>query len=668
MRNEHRATRRTQCLLTATLSFLVASCGGGGGGGSGGGGSNPPPSGPGDTEGFFPDAVGNAWYYDVTASEPVQSGRLAYLDSVEVTGSRTVSGRQAKVFVETNAQDSGLPLENYYARDLDGVTYLGNGDPTDTVTRAIVPYLEARFPVTVGTIDQRSANGVDFGDDLDGDGRNETVDLDLRISMSGFEALDLAIGSFDRTAHRVADLTGTVRFTSLGQSVPFTSRQDLWSTPGIGVIRERISVTIEGMTLEDNYVARGYVVDGVARGLGLPFALLNNLAPSGSQIDPPGRPSLASDGTSYLAVTTRAVPVQSGTPMVQLVGSRFDANGNVVGEFDVTPLEAAYSAYSTALAFDGANYLLVYTPSSYPSLPPLRAQRIAPDGTLLDGSSDLVTDGGNWPASAAGPANSLVVYTRFDNTTNQHLLYGVLVSPAGAVDAPGEIPIAIDDSTHLFPAVGFDGQNFLVVWQQQPASGSNFEELDIRGVRVTQAGAALDASPLEIASAIDGQSMPSVACGSASCLVVWLDGRNFPGTQGFPDVDIYATRVSQAGEVLDGPAASGGIRITSGAQPRRDVTVGFTGSSWRVTWAAGDYVQTDLPIGIMGARVASDGFVIGSVGAGAMLSGPPSPATLSRYTSPAVARGPDGAAVVWVHNAGAAATNTELLAVIQHPY
>jgi len=64
----------------------------------------------------------------------------------------------------------------------------------------------------------------------------------------------------------------------------------------------------------------------------------------------------------------------------------------------------------------------------------------------------------------------------------------------------------------------------------------------------------------------------------------------------------------------------------------------------------------------------TDGTVVGGAGAGAMISGPPSPATLSRYAWPVVARGPDGGAAVWLHQAGAGATNTELLAVIQHPY
>src|ERR1700756_5502268 len=102
--------RPTVCLIAC----LAAACGGGGGGsGGGGGGGNgnslPPSSGPGDVENFFPNAVGNSWSYLTISTNAGSAQPLPFLDSVAVTGSKSVNGSSASVFLDSNPSDSGTP-------------------------------------------------------------------------------------------------------------------------------------------------------------------------------------------------------------------------------------------------------------------------------------------------------------------------------------------------------------------------------------------------------------------------------------------------------------------------------------------------------------------------------------------------------------------------------
>jgi hypothetical protein len=98
-------------------------------------------------------------------------------------------------------------------------------------------------------------------------------------------------------------------------------------------------------------------------------------------------------------------------------------------------------------------------------------------------------------------------------------------------------PAPFDQSV---PALAFDGVNFLVVWVD---SRGGYD--DIIGARVTPAGVVLDTTGIAISTATGYQESPALAFDGESFLVVWEDCRS--DDYG----DIYGARVTPAGVVLD---------------------------------------------------------------------------------------------------------------------
>ncbi len=669
---------KTAVRLVLAVAFLgMSACGGGGGGGSGsggGGGSNsgssgggggggsgplgstvPPTTGPGDVEGFFPNHTGDTWYYDGVSTPPMGPADH-YFDTLAVTGQKSVLGQPASVFLEQSSDSPGMSVESYYYKNDGGVAFMGVSDPSDTLSAAVAPYVEALFPVAAGTVTNFSKTSVSFGDDLDGDGVVETMDLSLTVTIAGFEPLNMQLGTFARTAHVTDSVTGTVTLSKDRSKVPFTSRQDAWAAPNAGIVKRAVSVTVQNQTQLESVEARGYVVNGVGRGLSAPYTTLTNLAAGNSDIYTPGRASLACDGVNCLVVSNSTTGV---------VGKLFDSKGATIASLNLG------AGGSTTTVFDGTKYLVVVASSGV-----LRAHRVTLAGFSVDGATGIAlatgpaTPSGLGPAVALGSSNVLVVYSAYDSALFQHLLFGILLDRNGAVSPPGAFAVAVDNSTHLYPAAAFDGTNYLVVWQQQPGSGADPALLDIHGVRVSPAGVVLDDSPIVVSSAVNAQGTPGIAFDGTNYLVVWLDARNRPiGTQPcLSGCEIFGTRVTPAGALLDGPSATGGIGIGTGTQyPRASFpSVGFNGTEYLVVWSDLGYRSTGST-GVRLARVSTGGVVTSPTANGIGVSGAPPASTVSQYALPIVASTSPGA-IVWLDNSERSASQKQLLAVTAYRF
>jgi hypothetical protein len=196
----------------------------------------------------------------------------------------------------------------------------------------------------------------------------------------------------------------------------------------------------------------------------------------------------------------------------------------------------------SAAAFDGANYLVVW--EDWPTVPSrkinIHGARVTSGGALLDPGSIAIStapDDQARPAIAFDGANYLVVWV-----DQRGGIYGARVSPAGTVLDPEGIAVDTATSYQDNPALAFDGENFLVVWDGAPRFG-----YDISGARVTPSGQVLDPEGIAISTGgTGGKGNASVASNGSGSLVVWSDGRNDPGA-----CDIYGARVTQDGVVLD---------------------------------------------------------------------------------------------------------------------
>ena len=117
------------------------------------------------------------------------------------------------------------------------------------------------------------------------------------------------------------------------------------------------------------------------------------------------------------------------------------------------------------------------------------------------------------PAVAFDGSNFLVVWT---DGRNGSCIYAARVAPQGTVLDPTGFVVSQGGSDRRFPAVGFDGANFFVVW----ADGRS-GDWDIRGTRVTPQGEVLDTSGLVIFEGSYDQYAPAIEFDGTDFLVTW---------------------------------------------------------------------------------------------------------------------------------------------------
>jgi hypothetical protein len=199
------------------------------------------------------------------------------------------------------------------------------------------------------------------------------------------------------------------------------------------------------------------------------------------------------------------------------------------------------------------------------------------------------------PAVGFDGTNFLVVFE--DRASYNGDIYGARVTPTGVVLDPTGFVIchAANDPTAPAPAVSFDGANFLVVWGDI-RRGS--DSIDIYGARVTPQGMVLDTSGIVISQATYIQYQPAVDFDGTNFLVVWHDARG-----GGLSIDIYGARVTPAGVVLD-PT---GIPISLAAGVQACPCLAFDGTDFLVAW---EDSRSGYDYDIYGARVTPQGTVL----------------------------------------------------------
>lgn len=301
-------------------------------------------------------------------------------------------------------------------------------------------------------------------------------------------------------------------------------------------------------------------------------------------------------------------------------GTRIGPTGVIV---DTVSIAITASGSSPAVTYDGANFLAVWT-----EFGEIRGARISPAGVVLD--PDGFTIAAGWwgvygPRVASNGDEALVVWVDSRNyETTYEDIYGARVTQDGIVLDPDGLPIGVGPESQQYPDVSFDGENWLVVWQDY----RNWFG-DIYGARVTPAGVVLD--PQGIAIAVDRfwRQTPSVASGPSGSFVVWCqqdDTLNWT-------FSVAGARVTRTGVVLDPQ----GIALTEGGDSESQPTIAWTGSNYLVAWVAEDALYETA---IVASRVTEQGVRLDP--AGIVMT---NPAPGRRHQTPRLAT---GWLVVWV--------------------
>jgi hypothetical protein len=326
---------------------------------------------------------------------------------------------------------------------------------------------------------------------------------------------------------------------------------------------------------------------------------------SGSILDPNGiaisqpheaqnSPAVASDGTNWLVVWA---DYRNGTDY-DIYGTRVLADGTVPDSEATLIRGAAQNQTSPDVAFNDSNWLVTWG-SDIPGAPGPYAARVSPAGSVLDANGLDAQRG----VIAGGGGVWLSVGAVFDGSNVD--LFGQRIANDGTLLDPQPFVVSESDTVqHARVALSYGAERWLVVWENNGAR-------TVSARRVDASGQVLDSSPVAIATR--GSSvLPEVAYDGRNWLVAWWDTRAWEGQSPnvSPPYDIYGTRVSPAGALLD----PSGVGIATGAGDETSVALAGGAGKWLVT-----YDHSAGPIaGVRARLVHSEGGGAGVGGAGGM--------------------------------------------------
>lgn len=573
--------KTVRSLLPLSALLLLAACGDGGGDGACRL-AAPSPTGPGDATLLFPMPAGASWLHDQTTIAGLASTTERW--RLEVDGTRPVSGAVATVLRATLVGGSTPPQESLFVSAPGGLSEHGQGlpPPLDRLS----PLLLLPFPPTPASFEQAVCSGLDLGEDLDGDGRSERLDVRSVVTVAAEEAVAVPAGDFLATpARTVVDLT--IRATG-GQQASATLTQTDWFAPGVGRVRSVSTTSGDGIPESEETVLLGYQVGERRGGLLGSAALAPDLAPGDSDYGMVGPPAISFDGAGHLVATPYSA---DGTPGEETLRAHLlDADGALLRAAPL--LDHPTPGAHPAAAFNGANHLVVANQGATGGSVIL-GQRVTPAGERLDGGAGLeLTAGGETvylPDVASDGDGWLAVWTRY--------LGGVEAVRVSAAGVAGPL-VGVGASWTYFPMVAFGGGVYLVAW---PAGER------ILAARLSPAGALLDATPIELASHPGFLEVGGVAWDGTRFLVVWIQSSDPAGAG--PIYDVHAARVTPDGAPLDGPPAGGGILVNGlPSVGKLSPTVASVGDGFLVAWWIDGF---DAGAGIRAARVRGDGTVPG---------------------------------------------------------
>lgn len=161
------------------------------------------------------------------------------------------------------------------------------------------------------------------------------------------------------------------------------------------------------------------------------------------------------------------------------------------------------------------------------------------------------------PAGAFGGGVYLVAWSdgsRQADRPTADIYCGRIDPYTGAAMDPAGIPVCSAPDLQQWPAVAFDGTNFLIVWQDMRSG----RDLDVYAARVSPSGRVIDPDGFLVAGGPWNQARPSVAFAAGRYLVVWMDARLYPV------YGVYAARVLPDVSVLD----PGGFAVDAEAEDK----------------------------------------------------------------------------------------------------
>jgi len=382
---------------------------------------------------------------------------------------------------------------------------------------------------------------------------SKEVDLVLTVALETElrpAAAREGIGFFDAKGCKVATYGAVTVFDAKGKEITFLPE-----------LREgHIALVVPRAFLKD--AAYPVTVDPL---IGSDFAICN-------QGDGQYHPAIAFDGNNYLVVWEDN---RFGVNDLDIRGQLVTTGGVLVGE-NFYICNESHHQYEPAIAFDGNNYLVVWEDDRNASTD-IYGQRVTKAGFLLGGNFYICNESHHQyePAIAFDGNNYLVVWEDDRFGVNDTDIYGQRVTTDGGL-LGGNFYICQPPNNQYRSAIAFDGNNYLVVWEDRRNASR-----DIYGQRVSAVGGRVGGN-FYICNESHHQYEPAIAFDGNNYFVVWYDGRK-------GNYDIYGQRVSTVGGRV-----GGNFCICNEGHAQVGPVIAFDGYNCLVAWC--DYRNASLDI------------------------------------------------------------------------
>ncbi len=320
------------------LQFLVATlvlvaCGGGGGG------STSPEITPfaDSATAWWTAGSGAQWRYRMVDARA--NGRTVS-KTVTDLGETVVGGRTVHRFDHSWSMFDDTAETEY--RWFDGSSIRSIAAPTDVPGwTGPLEYAELPAPMKEGIA--QSVFDASQTVDLDGDGRADTLQVQVTVTPSRVATLSVAAGDFRNVVSARQDIKVTVKLAS-GASDSATAVLTTWYAPGVGIVRRVYvdpSAVAPNNTVTEELV--GVSVGGVRAGLLAPTTVLDDIG-WGNDSSAPAAIAVVTAADRYL-VTTEA---ESGAIEATIVDNTGATVWRGAPPFGAAPLSRRPSATATA--------------------------------------------------------------------------------------------------------------------------------------------------------------------------------------------------------------------------------------------------------------------------------------------------------------------------------
>ncbi|QDQ28019.1 hypothetical protein FNU76_17630 [Chitinimonas arctica] len=591
--------------------FLVA-CGGGGANENGQGAAPSTPLGwnTNDAGNYFPIIQDSAWIYWETNNSNSPTKKTHHVET-KVAGLQ-VSGALSEVKIRERVSVDSVATEYTLQKSGNGIIA-----PVQVASWANQHdmVLDINFSAKQGDAWQTfKKTGLVFHYDIDGDGKRELADIEQSASFDGYENIVTEAGSFEHAVKITTHTKYTTHLSKSGTAFSSISTRVRWFAGGIGLVKQ-VNTDDVGLPSEDvsTRELKAYDINGKNAGFKFPQILLDDIGTNNSDYEQVlAQPAIASNGHEYMLAATReadAYPYKQSISVARL-GGDFSSLGQ-------TTIECSWGCGQAALIFGAGKYVVAYN-SSYNVL----FQRFQSDGQVIESAGVPLADRGSAytirrrnPVMAFDGNNYLIVYKLESDVPGADErstgIYGTIISPDGKI-VKSDILIRPTNSMVQSYSVAYGAGAYLVTFASGERSPGRCDMgcEDVLGVRISMDGNVLDSNPIAISTAPDMQINPKVVFDGSNFVVAWQDRRNYQSlpTNFLPLImDIYATRVSPQGTLMDGDATTGAIAIESNQAPKQPPALISVKQGVVLAWPAGPYSNEINGAGIYVKPVGIDG-------------------------------------------------------------